>query len=219
MNQSIKALTIATAMVLSGCGPSDPPLEFELQGDRFVLNGVIDERAVDAFDRAITAAPSARTLVFDFVPGSLDDDSNIELARLIRERDFTTVILSDGLVASGGTDLFLAGTSRNIAAGACVGVHTWGDDENVIGADLPKDDPVHDIYLDYYQDMGIDPQFYWFTLDAAGIDESHWMSREEIRGFQLISATESPLISAPSGIREKQCEMRLERGLDSWAGY
>ena len=54
------------------------------------------------------------------------------------------------------------------------------------GADLPEDARVHDLYLDYYEDMGISTDFYWFTLNAASYDGMHEMTRAEMVQYGLI---------------------------------
>ena len=60
-----------------------------------------------------------------------------------------------------------------------VGVHSWADGSGTEGGDLPRDDPAHDLLLDYYEDIGIDEGFYWFTLQAAASDGIHNMTEEE----------------------------------------
>jgi len=55
------------------------------------------------------------------------------------------------------------------------------------GADLPPDDPEHDLYLDYYADIGISEDFYWFTLDAAPANSIHWMTAEEMDRYGMLT--------------------------------
>ena len=62
-----------------------------------------------------------------------------------------------------------------------IGLHPSGDR-------VGRDRGAHDLYLDYYAEMGIDPSFYWFTLDAAGSDDIHWMTRDELSLHGLTSA-------------------------------
>ena len=52
---------------------------------------------------------------------------------------------------------------------------------------MPRSRRAHDLYLDYYTDMGIDPSFYWFTLDAAPADSIHWMTSDELIAFGLVT--------------------------------
>ena len=42
------------------------------------------------------------------------------------------------------------------------------------------------LYLEYYKDMGIPEDFYWFTLEAAPYDGIHEMTREEMLQYELI---------------------------------
>lgn len=137
----------------------------------------------DAFE----ANPDIKMMVLQFLPGSVDDESNLEASRLIRANGMTTVVPADGFVASGGTDMFLAGLRREIQSGACVGVHSWADGDGTEGKDIPRDDAEHQLYLSYYDEMGIDPDFYWFTLHAAEADGMHYMTNAEITRYAVAS--------------------------------
>lgn len=105
----------------------------------------------------------------------------------------TTIVPSGGLVASGGTDLFLAGVQRIIEPGACIGVHSWAA-EDFTATDIPRTSPEHDRYLDYYNDVGIDLAFYWFTLEAAPADDMHWMTAMEV-GQYGVSTSPAPSLA------------------------
>jgi len=82
--------------------------------------------------------------------------------------------------------MFLAGTKRTIDLGAKLGVHSWSDGEKD-GSEFPKEDEVHTIYLDYYKEMGIDTEFYWYTLDAASAENIHWMTESEILKYKILT--------------------------------
>lgn len=170
---------------LAGCGGLDyTPMDFTVEGNDIVAMGEIDDGVLDRFRDVTSAHPKADTLVLLSVGGSVDDDANLIFSREVRARSFTTLVPADGLIASGGTDLFLAGTERVLEPGACVGVHSWsgGGEE---GKDVPRNDPEHRKYLDYYREMGIPAAFYWFTLEAAPADEMHWMTAAEINRFGM----------------------------------
>ena len=199
-------LVIAAASGLAACTSAYPVLNFTPDGDSLRLQGVIDARALDAFDAAMQANPNTKRLIFDFVPGSLDDESNLKLARQVRDLELLTYIPEDGLTASGGTDLFLAGIERTIAPSACVGVHTWGDESVGIGSEVSKDHPIHQTYLDYYREMEIPVSFYWFTLDAAGPDDSHWMSIGEIESYGMTTAAIEDFVAETPAERRMRCE-------------
>ena len=156
------------AITSAGCSRDTDytPLSLEVKDKRFIAQGVIDGSTPDVISTAIKDHPDITTMVFENVPGSADDISNLQAAGLIRRAGFTTLIPSYGMVASGGTDLFLAGKIRHIEPGACIGVHSWGGGGflyHIEGAELPKDHPEHKKYIDYYKEMGTDPEFYWFT--------------------------------------------------------
>lgn len=96
-----------------------------------------------------------------------------------------------GLVASGGTDLFLAGTTRRIEGNACVGGHAWADTDHGSARNAPEEVPVHRTYLRYYEDIDITPAFYWFTLEVANIEETHWMSPAKRARFEMATVPSS----------------------------
>lgn len=176
------------------------PMAFTIKGDKIVASGVIDETSLAKFKQAVAKAPQAKTLVLRYVEGSVDDDANLLLARFVRQKKFATYVPAQGLIASGGTDLFLAGVKRSLAAGACVGVHTWAADEEngelLEGRHLPRSDELHQPYLAYFDTIGISRDFYWYTLEAADSEEMHWMSRAEAKKYQLTTDKPQRLSSA-----------------------
>jgi hypothetical protein len=171
------------------------PLSFAIVDDRIIAIGEIDSTSLDTFEDLIKNHPDKRTLVLKNIGGSVDDEANVEFSRVIRDMGFTTVVPSDGLVASGGTDLFLAGTRRIIEAGACIGVHSWAAG-NFTATDLSRTSAEHDRYLDYYDDIDIDPDFYWFTIEAAPADGMHWMTPEEVDQYGVSTVSVESLSTA-----------------------
>lgn len=163
------------------------PAEFSVVDGYLVVIGEIDTPTPDAFADVIAQNPQVTTLVLALVPGSADDDANLELAQMVRDRGLATVVPANGLVASGGTDLFLAGVEREVEPGACLGVHSWAAGDDLEGADLPDDDPEHDVYLDYYDGIGIDEDFYWFTLDAAPAQGMYWMNADDVDTYEVVT--------------------------------
>lgn len=160
------------------------PAWFEWRDGALVMYGTIDASTPARFLEALWRHPEARRLVLAWVGGSVDDDATLLTARWVRERGMETVVPKGGMIASGGVELFVAGAQRRIADGARVGVHSWGAGP-FEGSEYPADSPEHAIYLDFYREMGIDPAFYRFTLEAAPSDKIHWMTREEIERFGL----------------------------------
>ena len=59
----------------------------------------------------------------------------------------------------------------------------------VHGSEVPRDHESHRMFLDYYREMGIVEEFYWFTLEAAPSARIHWMSEEEISGYGMATET------------------------------
>lgn len=160
---------------------------FEVEGNTAFMNGVIDGTTPGEVRDLIEDYPEVRRIVMENVDGSDDDEANLRAARRVREHGFHTHVPADGLIASGGTDFFIAGTTRTVENGGRVGVHSWAAGDDTEGADLPDDHPDHEPYLDYYWEMGIPEDFYWFTLDAAPSSDMHWMTQEELAHYEIVT--------------------------------
>lgn len=160
---------------------------FEVDGDRLYMGDLINTRTLDQFEAMVAAHPNLKTLVLTVVPGSVDDEINLELGRRVRELGLGTHLVSGGMIASGGVDLFLAGATRTMEQGAYVGVHSWAAGFGHSGDDIDRDHGDHDIYLDYYEAVDIPADFYWFTLEAAPPDELHWMSFAELERYSMLT--------------------------------
>ena len=128
-------------------------------------------------------------VVLEDVEGSSDDESVLELGRLIYDDRVDTQVV--GFAYSGGVDLFLAGENRSIRAGSELGVHSWAADglfiETIEGAELPRNHEEHTPYLDYYDYIGIDSEFYWYTLRSARADDIHIMTTAEIQKYRVVT--------------------------------
>ena len=164
---------------------------FEIDGDVATMAGTIDGTTPDRVAALVAEHPDVRSIVMRDVPGSVNDEANLEAARKVREAGLSTHLLADSVIASGGTDFFLAGAVRTIEPGARVGVHSWGGGEEE-ALDLPRDHEAHRPYLDYYGDMGVPADFYWFTLEAAPADGIHWMTEAELEAFHFEVLGEEP---------------------------
>ena len=199
--------------VLSACSMmmgGEEPFTLTPNGDVFVARGVISTDAPEVIQSAIGSYPGIKTIVMEFIPGSVDDEANLVASRLIRDAGLNTVVPEGGFVASGGTDMFLAGAKRTVGKNACLGVHSWtevGLFSERDGSDVPKDDPMHAEYLDQYERLGIDPEFYWFTMEVADSYNIHYMTKDEMRRFNIAT---SPL---PGGrdVTDELCESILMR--------
>lgn len=190
-------LTLILSQIAAGCGTDsddsfddDPSSEaeasFEVDGEQALLSGVIGSSTPDAVEELLANHPEVTTIVLVSVPGSSDDEANLEAARAIRRAGLATHLPANGEAASGGVDLFLAGAVRTFDPGARFGVHSWSTGEpGFHAADLDPTDAEHNRYLDYYNEMGVDEDFYWFTLDAAAPDDIHWMTPAELDRYNF----------------------------------
>jgi len=177
----------------------DASLWFEVEGDQAHAFGTIDGTTPGRVMQLLLDHPQVRTIVLEDVPGSVDDDSSLRACRLIRHHGLSTHVPSSGEIASGGVDMFCAGVQRTAEPGAMIGVHSWGG-VGESGMAAPRDDEAHEMYLDYGREMGIPDDFYWFTIEAAGPADIHWMTPEELDRFGVLAAAceEVPQDKAPA---------------------
>ncbi|OJJ20843.1 hypothetical protein BKI52_09685 [marine bacterium AO1-C] len=159
--------------------------------DSVYMKGVIYAGTLKDIRRVFNQNNEITTLVMEEVPGSMDDEVNLLASREIRKRGVNTYVPKNGWVASGGTDMFLAGKKRNIHATAKLGVHSWRGDEKT-ALEYPKNHKEHEKYLKYYDEMNIPSDFYWYTLKAAPADSIHWMTLDEIQQYKIITEPFSP---------------------------
>lgn len=165
--------------------------EFEVDGPVLIMRGVYEDSTTDTLLGLLDANPDVRTLVLAWVGGAdVSMDANLVGGVEVRNRGLNTCVPAGGLVASGGTDFFLAGVNRIVLADAQVGVHSWAesDDQGNVetGDQVPRDDPRHQPFLDYYEAVGIPADFYWFTLEAAPADDIYNMTFDEMLQFGMI---------------------------------
>jgi len=176
----MSALFLALA---AGC------LRFDVEGDVATLTGNLTRSAPRKVQRLIRRNPDLTTIEMWDCPGSTDDYAALEAARLVREAGLNTHIPEDGEIASGGVDFFIAGVKRTAHGTAGVGVHSWAvsGPGGYEGWELEQDDPEHDLYLDFYTEMGIPADFYWWTLSVATADDIHWLTPEEMLAFGVVT--------------------------------
>jgi hypothetical protein len=178
---------------LSGCNALESAYlnwiettDFTVDGSDLLVEGVINSRSLNSFNAVIADAPQVQRLVLLEVPGSVDDDTNLALGHRVRDLGLDTHLTADSEVHSGGTDLFLSGVRRSMEDGAIMGVHSWGEG-NLAATDFPKDDPIHSVYVDYMERMLGDGEFYWFTIEAAPVEDTHALTRAEIQRFGILT--------------------------------
>ena len=160
--------------------------------DTLYMEGVIYANTLKDVKKVLKKHPEVKVLVMIEVPGSIDDEMNLEASKVIRAHGISTYIPENGMVASGGTDMFLAGVHRTAHATAKIGVHSWGGGSQK-AIDLPKGHEEHKKYLEYYKEVGIPAAFYWYTLEAAAADDIHWMLPHEIEKYQVTTEGEELL--------------------------
>ena len=164
---------------------------FEIEGEKAFMYGVIDHTTPGVVQALVDEHPEVTRIVMMDVPGSDDDPANLEASRLVREHGLETVVPSNGVIASGGVDFFTAGKFRVVEPCGKLGVHSWDEDGPdggiILGNEVPRDHEIHTMFLDFYREMGIPEDFYWFTLEAAPPQRIHWMSDEEIVVFGLVT--------------------------------
>jgi hypothetical protein len=161
--------------------------EFRVEETNLYMNGEINSKTPDQLRKVISENPQVETIVMLEVPGSLDDESNIPMARWVREKGLNTYLTKDTMVASGGTDLFLAGNKRTMEDGAKVGVHSWDDPLGKEAKDIPKNHPDHKEYIEYTKEMLGKDDFYWYTIYAAPANDIYWMKNEEILKYNMVT--------------------------------
>lgn len=160
--------------------------QFEVRGDELWMNGEINSKTYAQFVAILEENPQITTIVEEVVPGSLDDDTMIRLAYLVREKGLNTKLLAHSAIDSGGVDLFLAGVERTMASGAHIGVHSWSDGFRD-AADYPRDAPEHEQNRKYIEDMLGNDEFYWFTIYAAPAAGIYEMTEAEIEQYGLVT--------------------------------
>ncbi len=180
---------------------TDTLMSFTVKDRQLVAQGEIDATALDAFEKATRKNQSIKTLVLQNAPGSSDDDANLVLSKRLRAKGFSTTVPTNGLIASGGVDLFLAGVERTLEAGACVGVHSW-EGGGIQGKDYPRNSPEHAKYLDYFRSIGIKEELYWFTLQVAAANQMHYMTQAEVNKYG-VTTTPAPVLGT-----QTECEAR-----------
>lgn len=176
----------AAVAVYTATRPDYGLLKFSVRGTTAYGNGSTNGSSVSQVGRFLDNNPDVDKLVFRWMSGTSDADRNLIIARKIRKRDLHTHLKSNSFIASGAVDLFLAGTTRTMECGARIGVHSWSSGKHIYPARL-KSDPRQKIQEKFLRDMGIDPDFYVFTRDAALPDDLHILTPAEIERFGLLT--------------------------------
>lgn len=158
---------------------------FVVLNDRVAaLVGTTDSESLKQFGRMMSAYPDIDQLNFIDSPGTIDDVSNLKLGRMIRASGISTHVPSNGSARSGAVDLFIAGVRRTMDKGARFAVHCWSDSLGRGPYDFREHDPVNELYLNYYMDMGMSHdkshQFYAMTNSVPNTT-AFWFGPEEMQ--------------------------------------
>ena len=158
-----------------------------IEDNTAVLTGETGVKTLLQLQEHIQEYPEIKTLVLKDVQGTLNASVNSHIARYIREKGFTTKLLKDSKIASGGVTLFCAGVKRIYTKGAEIGVHSWGNLE-FTARDFNKDHPIHDDGVNDYNFLLGDvngEEFYFYSIKASAFDDMHWMSEKEVKKYML----------------------------------
>ncbi|MCG7499191.1 hypothetical protein MHO82_20195 [Vibrio sp. Of7-15] len=162
--------------------------ELKVKGNKAVLSGVLGTKSYIQIKDLIEQHPEVKTLEFDFVPGSLNDDINMHTGRLIRNAGLNTYISSTGEAYSGGVDLFAAGKVRQYQSGAKLGVHSWCCKGDKPANLLNESDKAHWSQITYFNEILINgSDFYFYTINAADFDDIHIMKKNELLDHNLVT--------------------------------
>lgn len=200
MKRQINKLFTATLVLMFvSCSSLPPELQqlegltiFKVSDDKksIVLEGVINSSAYTEFKKLSTKHPTIKQLLIVNCEGSINDEVNLKLATYIYNQKFNIHLMDNGLIASGGTDLFLAGHRRTIGHHTKIGVHAWAG-ENEKATDFPKDHKYHKPYIKYYTSVGFSQKeaedFYFFTIHSAPPEGVHFMTDQELTTYKILT--------------------------------
>jgi hypothetical protein len=178
------AVKITVDESLFGLGNST--FTFHENGTEAELNGVLGTKTFNDVVDILNTKPLVKHIVFNNVPGSMNDEVNMQTGLLLRSYKFTTYLPETGNIASGGVDLFIAGVTRTLEKGATVGVHSW-QGGGIEASKLSATDACHNAQLAYFKHTLVDKgkDFYFFTINAAPAAGIHNMTEAEIEKFGL----------------------------------
>ena len=157
--------------------------------DTVEMTGTVDSDTPALFRKMLGQFPGIRRIEMLDYDGSVDEEANLRLARMIRRAGISTNVPADGSVRSGAVELFLAGATRTAHPDAEFIVHSWMDEDGRQAGDYPASDPVHAEYLDYYAEMGVPlptaKAFYALT-NSVPFSEQLRLTHGDMARFQLL---------------------------------
>ena len=141
--------------------------------------GVTFPYAINALQ---TDYPWVKILILKEVPGGYGMEAIIDGMHMIYDAGMATVLEPDSMVASAGTDVFIAGKYRHAMAGAKLGIHEFG-------GDAPQgEDKTTTAIRDFFTKVGIRDDFYAF-MRSKPHDTMYWLNPTELKKYNITNAT------------------------------
>ena len=160
----------------------------EVKEEKAYINGVLGKPFHNKFKKFVAQNPTIKTVVFENVPGSANDEWNVKTCVLLHKSGMNTELKPYSEIASGGVDLFISGHKRTIAESAKIGVHSWQDSMGTQAKDLAKDHKDHEMFIVYNNEMLGSDDFYWYTIYAAPAEDIYYMTPNEINDVGNLQA-------------------------------
>lgn len=153
------------------------------------MHGTVDSYTPQRFRQMMRRYPGIKRIEMIDCDGSVDEEANLALARMIRRAGISTHVPANGSVRSGAVELFLSGITNTADPGAEFIVHSWMDEDGLEANDYPPNDPVHAEYLDYYAEMGVPADkaraFYALT-NSVPFSGQLKLSRSDLAQYSLL---------------------------------
>ena len=163
---------------------------FSIQNDTTALiNGDMGNRIEKQFNNLMEDYPNIKLLNFGKCPGSKNDEVMMDAAKTLRNSGISTHLPANAVIESGAVDLFLSGKNRTRETGSKIGVHSWSAG-NKAATDYAVGHEEHELYINFYVFCGYSQEeaeeLYHFIINAAGPDDMHYMTEEEIDEYSFI---------------------------------
>lgn len=159
---------------------------------RVALLGMIDSRSPAQFAQLLRDHPQIGMLEMVEAPGTVDDNANFRLARMLRGKAIATYVPAHGSVRSGAVELFLAGARRIAHPDAEFAVHSWIDIYGREASDFAANDPVNRAYIEFYVEMGLDEraaQRFYAMTNSVPHNDALWLDTRDLARYVPIERT------------------------------
>ncbi|WP_417620941.1 hypothetical protein [Parasphingorhabdus sp.] len=160
-----------------------------IAADTVEMTGTVDSYTPATFRQMLNHFPGIKRIEMLDCDGSVDEEANLNLARMIRRAGISTHVPAGGSIRSGAVELFLAGARRTAHPDSEFIVHSWMDEDGREANDYPPSDPVHAEYLDYYKEMGVpEPtaQAFYALTNSVPFSDQLRLSRNDMARFQFV---------------------------------